>query len=461
MTHIEQTTNSSASLDTIVPGDAAYDDARVVWNGMIDRRPAYILQCRNASDAVAGIAFAKDRGLPISTRGGGHNVAGYAVCDDGVVIDLSLMRSVRIDPARRRAFVDGGARWGDVDQATVSHGLATPGGLISETGVGGLTLSGGIGWLRGTHGLCIDNLMAADVATADGRLVHASENENPELLWALRGGGGNFGVVTQFEFALHPIAPELMFCAPSYPEERAAEILPLWRRFMENAPDGVSSLAEFSTLPDDPSLPVEARGRRVVSLAAVYDGPADEGERVLQPLRSYGEPVVDFSDRMPYLAIQSLYDALFPKGRDRCYWKSLYLSSLEDTIVDAILRGVDARPSDMTFVSIWRFGGAVARVGPDATAFGDRSMPWMLSIDGIWSKSRDDALNIGWVRSFWSSMQRHGTGRVYLNFPGSSEEAEGLVQMTFGKNYARLQEVKRQYDPANLFRMNQNIRPAT
>jgi FAD/FMN-containing dehydrogenase len=450
----------SQALSVIRPDDLSYDDMRVVWNGMIDRKPECIVQCRDVADVIAGVAIATDRGLPISIRCGGHNVAGYAVCEAGVMLDLSAMREVCVDPVKKRTWAQGGARWGDVDKATTPFGLATPGGLISETGVGGLTLSGGIGWLRGKHGLCIDNLMAADVVLANGRVVHASETDNPDLLWALRGGGGNFGVVTQFEFALHPIEPELMFCAPAYPEERAAEILPRWRSFMESAPDEISGLAEFSTLPDDPSLPAEARGRRVISLATVYDGPAEQGERLLEPLRTYGEPLVDFSARMPYLAIQSLYDALFPKGRDRCYWKSLYLRSLDDAAINMVVGEMAARPSEMTFGSIWRFGGAMSRVAPAATAFGDRSMPWMLSIDAIWSTTNDDETNIGWVRRFWSAMQRHSTGRVYLNFPGLGEDNASLVSSAFGDNHARLREVKRRYDTANLFRMNQNIVPA-
>ncbi|MER8583020.1 FAD-binding protein [Mesorhizobium sp. M1423] len=279
------------------------------------------------------------------------------------------------DPGLDRAIVGGGATWADVDAATTPFGRATPGGLISATGVAGLTLSGGIGWLRGTHGLCVDNLVAADVVTAEGRLIRTDETENRDLLWALCGGGGNFGVVVSFEFKLHPIESELMFCSPAYPEGRANEVIVRWRDFMETAPDRLSGLAEFSTLPDDPSLPEHARGRRVVSLAHVYDGPADEGERIVAPLRSFGEPLVDFSGRMPYRTIQSLYDALFPKGRDRCYWKSTYLSRLDDGVIADITRGMAERPSEMTFASIWKFSGDMQRVAEDATAFGDRSMP--------------------------------------------------------------------------------------
>jgi FAD/FMN-containing dehydrogenase len=442
------------------PSHPDYDATRVVWNGMIDRRPALIVRCRNAADVAAAASFARDHHLTVSVRAGGHNVAGYAVCDGGLMIDLSLMNGVRVAPSLDRAIVEGGATWGDVDAATTAFGRATPGGLIAATGVAGLTLSGGIGWLRGTQGLCCDNLMAADVVTAEGKLVRASETENPELLWALRGGGGNFGVVTSFEFRLSPREPELFLCAPAYPEERAREILPLWRDFMATAPDELSGLAEFSTIPSDPAFPEHAWGRRVVTLAHVYDGPARIGEEATAAMRNFGEPLVDFSGALPYRAIQGMYDALFPKGRDRCYWKSTYLRDLGDAVIAEIVAGMAARPSDMTFASIWKFGGAVQRVKADATAFGDRSMPFMLSLDAIWSKPEDDDANIGWVRSLWTRMQRHSTGRLYLNFPGHGE-GETLVRDALGaETYARLQKIKSKYDPENLFRMNQNIVPA-
>lgn len=445
--------------EVLDPSSPSYDAVRVVWNGMIDRRPALIARCRNAADVAASISFARDHGLAIAVRSGGHNVAGYAVCDGGLMIDMSAMNGARVAPGLDRAIVEGGATWGDVDAATTPFNRATPGGLISATGVAGLTLSGGIGWLRGSHGLSCDNLLAADIVTTDGKLVHASETENPELFWALRGGGGNFGVAVSFEFKLHAIEPELMFCGPAYPEERADEIIPLWHDFMKTAPDRLSGLAEFSTLPQDPSIPEHAWGHRVVAFAHVYDGPADEGERVVQPLRSFGEPLVDFSGRMPYRTIQTLYDGLFPKGRDRCYWKSTYLKGLDGDVIHEIMSRMAQRPSEMTFASIWKFGGAVQRVAADATAFGDRSMPFMLSLDAIWSSASDDEANIGWVRKFWDDMQRHSTGRLYLNFPGHGE-GTNLVRDAFGTEaYGRLQKLKRKYDPQNLFRMNQNILP--
>lgn len=445
--------------EILAPPDQAYDAARVVWNAMIDRRPALIARASNAADVIAAVNFARDNGLSIAIRSGGHNVAGYAVCDGGLMLDMTEMNGVRIAPSLTTAHVAGGAHWIDVDAAATPFNRATPGGLISGTGVAGLTLSGGIGWLRGHHGLACDNLIGADVVTADGCLVHCSETENPDLLWALRGGGGNFGVVVNFEFRLHEIEPELMFCGPAYPEERAPEIMRLWRDFMAAAPKGLSGLAEFSTIPNDEAYPEEARGRRVLSLAHVYDGPADEGERIVAPLRNFGTPLVDFSGRMPYRVIQTLYDAIFPKGRDRCYWKSTYLRNLDDHVVDEICAGLSKRPSDMTFSSVWKFAGAMQEVPPDATAFGDRSAPFMLSLDAIWSDARDDEANKGWVRSLWTEMQKHSTGRMYLNFPGLGED-KALVRNALGDGvYARLQQVKRKYDLHNLFHLNQNIEP--
>jgi FAD/FMN-containing dehydrogenase len=445
--------------ELLEPASPGYDAARVVWNAMIDRRPALIARCRNAADVATSVGFARDRGLVIAVRGGGHNVAGYAVCDDGVMIDLSLMNAARVDATLERAHVEGGATWADVDAATAPFGRATPGGLISATGVAGLTLSGGIGWLRGAHGLACDNLIAADVVTAEGRLIRASSSEHPDLLWALRGGGGNFGIVTNFEFKLHPIEPEMFFCGPAYPEERAVEIIRLWRDFMADAPERLSGLAEFSTIPEDDAYPREVWGRRVVALAHVYDGPADEGERVVAPLRNFGSPLIDFSGRMTYPVIQRLYDALFPRGRDRCYWKSTYLRRLDDDVIGEITGWLARRPSEMTYSSIWKFAGAIQRVDADATAFGDRSMPYMFSLDAIWSKPADDAANIRWVREAWAAAQRYSTGRMYLNFPGLGE-GENLVRDAFGADvYTRLQQVKRKYDPDNLFRLNQNISP--
>jgi len=442
------------------PGDPEYDTARGIWNGMIDRRPSLIVRCRGVADVIAAVNFARDHRLLVAVRGGGHGVAGHAVCDGGMMIDLSGMRAVRVDPGARRAWVQGGATWGDVDCETTAFGLATPGGLISTTGVGGLTLSGGVGWLRGTAGLCVDNVISADVVTADGRLLHASETENPDLYWAIRGGGGNFGIVVGFEFRLRPIEPTLMFCAAVYPEDRGAELLALWRDFMIAAPEQVSSLAEFSTIPDDPEYPASARGRRVVALAAVYDGPAGDGEAATAPLRSFGTPLLDLSARMPYRVIQSLYDPLFPKGRDRSYFRSLYLPSLDERAIGDIVSGLDARPSEMTFSSAWYFGDVVRGVAADATAFGDRSQPWLFSIDAIWSRREEDAANIAWARRLWSTMRRYSNGRLYLNFLSANDDPDVVRDGVGRENYAKLARIKAKYDPTNFFRLNQNIAPA-
>ena len=300
------------------------------------------------------------------------------------------------------------------------------------------------------------------MVTADGRLLHASPDENPDLLWALKGGGGNFGVVTGFEFALHPVGPEVMFCAPIYPIETAGKVIRAWRDFLADKNDCITGLAEFSTVAESPDFPEDAWGKRVVTLVAVYAGDAAEGERITQPLRELGGMVTDFSGRMNYCDIQQLFDTLMPAGQYRCYWKSHYLSGLSDDVIDAIVAGNAAPPSPNTLSSIWNFGGATAAVGADETAFGDRSMPWMLSIDSVWPSPADDAANIGWTRDFWQRMRPHSqAGRIYLNFPGMGEEGEDLMRSTFGaKNYARLAAIKAKYDPGNVFRFNQNIEPA-
>ncbi len=451
---------ASVRGEVLPPGAEGYDAARAVWNAMIDRRPAVIVRARDTADVSAAVAFAGARALPVSVRGGGHNVAGHAVGDGAVMIDLSAMRTVSVDPEGRRARVAGGATWGDVDSATQAHGLAAPGGLISDTGVAGLTLSGGIGWLRSRHGLCIDNLVSAEVVTADGRLVRASREENADLLWALKGGGGNFGVVTMFEFALHPVGPTVMFAGPVYPIEAGAGPVRFWRDFLADKHDRVASIVEFSTIPHDPDYPEAAWGRRVYTIAAAYAGDADEGEGLLQPLRELGELVTDFSGQMAYCDMQQLFDSVIPFGRYRCYWKSRYLDGLDDGAIDLMLEGNADPPSPSTLSSIWNFGGATAQVPADATAFGDRSMPWMVSFDSIWSAPDDDQANIAWTRAFWERMQPHAAGgRIYLNFPGLGEDAEDLVRSSYGGNYVRLAAIKQTYDPLNVFRFNQNITP--
>ncbi|HSF95147.1 MAG TPA: FAD-dependent oxidoreductase, partial [Thermohalobaculum sp.] len=372
------------------PGESGYDDARALWNAMIDRHPVVIVRAEGPADVAATVDFARKQGLPVSIKGGGHNVAGHAVCDGGVMIDLSLMRGVRVDPEARRAHVQGGATWGDVDSATQAHGLATPGGLISDTGVAGLTLSGGIGWLRSRHGLCIDNLVSMQVVTADGKLVTASADSHSDLYWALRGGGGNFGVVVDFEFALHPLGPTVMFCAPIYPISAGPGPIRFWRDFVADKGDRIGSLVEFSTVAATADFPQEFWGQRCYTIAAVYAGDADEGERVMQPLREQGKLITDFSGQMDYCEVQKLFDAQTPKGQFRNYWKCHYIAEMSDALIDEALANAVANPSDNSISSLWDLGGAVSSVPAEATALGDRSFGWLYSLDTIWPNAADD-----------------------------------------------------------------------
>ena len=460
MSNATQDNSLEIKGNVLYPGCDAYEEARSVWNAMIDRSPLLIARCLDSQDVASTLAFARQHDHPVSIRGGGHNVAGHAVCDGGVMIDLSGMRTVTVDPEKETAWVAGGATWGDVDVASQAHGLATPGGLISDTGVAGLTLSGGIGWLRSRYGLCIDNMRSVEIVTADGQIRRADEEENADLFWAIRGGGGNFGVITGFEFQLHPLGPEVMFCAPIYALDSGAEPIRFWRDFLADKNDRIGSLIEFSTVPEDDEFPREFWGKQVYTMAAVYAGDAEEGERVMQPLRELAPLVTDFSGRMEYCEIQKLFDAIIPAGQFRCYWKSHYLNGLSDAVIDEILESIATVPSKNSLSSIWNFGGATAGVAADATAFGDRSMPWMFSIDSIWEDATDDDTNINWTREVWGRMQCHSHhGRMYLNFPGQGEEGEKLLQDTYGDNYQRLRKIKTKYDPDNRFRFNQNIRP--
>lgn len=446
----------------LVAGDDGYDAARAVWNAMIDRRPAAIVRPIDTADVRQAILAAVANRLPISIRGGAHNVAGHAVGEGALMLDLSALRAVEVDPEARIARVGGGATWADVDRASQEHGLATPGGLISDTGVGGLTLSGGIGWLRSAHGLAIDNLLAAEVVTADGSIVQATpDGPDADLLWALRGGGGNFGVVTRFDFALHPVGPAVFFSGPVYALEGGAGPIRFWRDFLADKHDQVGSLVEFSTIPATPDFPTDAWGVRVFTVAALFAGDAGEGETLLAPLRDQGPLVTDYSGRMPYTDVQQLFDTVVPYGQHRSYWKSRYLATLDDATIDALLAHNAAPPSPTTLSSIWNFGGATARVPASATAFGDRSMAWMTSFDSIWNDPADDDANIAWTRAGWQAMAPWSTGnRIYLNFPGHGEDA-GLTEAAFGTaNHRRLREIKRRYDPANVFRFNANIEPA-
>jgi FAD/FMN-containing dehydrogenase len=439
------------------PGDPGYDDARTVQNGLIDRQPALVLRASGAADVMRAVGFAREHGLVLSVKGGGHNVAGNATNDGGLVIDLSLMRGVHVDAKTRTARVQGGATWGDLDRETQVFGLATPGGVVSTTGVAGLTLHGGMGHLRSKHGLSLDNLRSVDVVTADGQLRTASADENPDLFWAVRGAGSNFGVITSFEFLLHPVGPTVMLCAPIYALEDAPRVLPKWRDYVATVPDEFTPLAVFWSGP--PGFPEPVVGRPILILAGVYAGPIDEGERVVGPLRELATPLLDLSGPMPYTAVQSAFDPFFPKG-DLYYWKSTYLEQLSDGLLDALCRLAAERPSSRTTMDVWPQRGAAARVGPEETAFGRRP-PYLVAFESTWTDPAETEANIAWARGAYASMQRFAASGIYLNFPGFGEEKEALVRAAYGPNYERLARLKATYDPTNLFRMNLNIAPVT
>lgn len=457
---IEQLTNQIRGR-IVLSESVDYDDVRSVRNGLIDRRPAIIVQCQGAADVVAAVNFARDNNLVVSVRGGGHNVAGNAVNDDGIVIDLSGMRSVFIDLTNRTARAQGGATWSDVDRETQLHGLATPGGVISSTGIGGLSIHGGWGWLRRKHGYSVDNIVSAEIVTSDGQVRSVSATANPDLLWAIKGAGSNFGVITSLEFRLHPVGPIVTLAATAYAIDDASRVLPSWRDYMESAPDDVTSSALFWSVPANEHFPADLHGRTIVVIAAVHAGDLAEGEQLLSPLRNLAEPLLDLSGQLPYTELQSSFDPFFPKGW-LYYWKSLYLNDLSAESMEEIIQLARTRPSKDALIALWHLkGGAASRVEASATAFGRRDRPYLLSLDTTWTDHADTDRCIAWTRNAWDGMQRFGPGGLYLNFAGFGEEKEALVRSAYGDNYDRLVELKTKYDPHNLFRMNQNIRPAS
>jgi FAD/FMN-containing dehydrogenase len=409
---------------------------------------------------IAAVTFARDQGLPISIRCGGHNVSGSAVIDGGVMIDLSPMGGVRVDPEARTVRVQGGAIWGAVDRETQVVGLATPSGYVSTTGVAGFTLGGGYGALRRKYGLTCDNLLSADVVTADGRLVHASSTQHEDLYWALRGGGGNFGVVTSFEFRCHPVGPMIFLCAVMYPFEDASSVLRGWRDFMDAAPEELSSNLLIWSVPAFPAFPEELHERPVVIIATGYPGALEEGERLTMPLRRLATPLLDLSEPMPYTAAQSAFDPFFPMGARRNYWKAIDLDRLDDEVIARIVEAGAARPSPACLIPVWHFGGAMSRVEPTATAFWRRRVPFMVSFDAAWDDPADDERGIAWSRGACDAMRPYSDGGHYVNFPGLGEDGEAQARAAYGGNYERLAAIKAKYDPTNLFRAAVNITPA-
>ena len=434
--------------DLIRPEDDRYDTARAVFNAMVDRRPALIVRCAGVADVMRGVEFVRSHDLPLSIRGGGHSVAGKAVCEGGLMLDLSPMKGIRVDPAERSAEAQAGLTLGEFDHETQAFGLATTLGVVSVTGIAGLTLGGGLGWLNGKHGLACDNLISADVVTADGRLLRTSEVENEELFWGIRGGGGNFGVVTSFEYRLHPVSTVLAG-GLSYPLSKAHEVLRFYHGFASGCPDELSTVA---------SLGVSPEGEGVVSVSVCYCGPAEEGERVLRPLREFGSPLADNIQPMAYTALQSAPDAGFPPGR-RHYWKSSYLKELSDEAIEVMVRFVSEMPSPTTGVGLQQMHGAASRVDPTATAFPHRDEHYDFLILSQWADPAESERNVEWTRSLFEAMEPSFEGGVYVNNLG--DEGEDRVREAYGANYERLLTLKGKYDPTNFFRLNQNIKPPT
>jgi len=431
----------------VAPQDAGYDAARKVWNGRIDRRPALVAFCADQDEVAAAVRFAREHDILVSVRGGGHSCAGTAVCDDALVIDLSPMKTIKVDAAARSARAQGGVLWGELDRATQAFGLAVPGGTDSEVGIAGLTLGGGNGWLMGLHGATCDNLLSADLVMADGNSLAANSSENADLFWALRGGGGNFGIVTSFHYRLHPIGPMVIGGAVTYAYEDALEVLRHFRNFVGSAPD---ALTVYACLLYD-------GGRAVVAIAACYSGPADRADAAVAPLRKWGTIVADQLRWMPYVELQSLFDAARPAGR-RCAMRSNFMAALPDAAIEILIERFSQTPSSLSAVIVEHCHGAIARVAPDATAFGLRSNPFHLEILGFWDPPGGDLVNLRWVESFFADMQPFNAGEVYVN---SLDEGEGQrVRQAYGQNYPRLAALKSRFDPGNFFRCNHNIPPA-
>lgn len=434
----------------LCPGDDHYDDARTIWNAMIDKRPAAIARCETTGDVVAAVNFAREHDLLVSVRGGGHNVAGNAVCDDGLMIDLSLMNKVTIDPGQQRVKVGGGCTLGDVDRATDEHGLAVPAGIVSETGVGGLALGGGVGWLVRKYGMTCDNLVSAEVVTANGKVVIASEHENADLFWGLRGGGGNFGVVTNFEFRAHAVK-DVVAGMIIHPREAARDVYRFYRDFTKTAPLELTAYCAMLSLPD---------GTPVTAVLACYCGSQAESETVLKPLREFGAPIADMLAPMPRVELQTMFDAGFPYG-NRNYWKSTFLEELTDDAIDTLVEHGNRVPSPLSATMIeYYYGGPSSEIGETETAFSHREAQYDLGVVGQWVDAADDETNIQWVRDTYEALEPFGNGRIYANLMGAEQmEQESQLRAAFGVNYDRLVEVKRKYDPTNFFRLNQNIKP--
>jgi len=441
----------------ILPSDGGYDEARQIWNAMIDKRPAIIARCGETRDVVAAVNFARDRGLLLAIRSGGHNIAGNAICDGGLVIDLSKMKPARVDTTARRVTIEAGATLADLDAATQAHGLATPVGINSTTGLAGLTLGGGFGWLSRKHGMTVDNLLSAEVVTAAGEVITASATEHPDLFWALKGGGGNFGVVTRFTFQLHPLGPNVLSGLVVYPFSEAKSVLQQYDKFMAQAPDELSVWTVLRKAPPLPFLPAKVHGHEVVVLAIFYAGDPKKGEPLIAPLRGFGTPVGEHVGVQPYTAWQQAFDPLLTPGA-RNYWKSHNFSKLADGLFDTVIASIKTLPDPQCEIFFGAIGGATTRPAPDAAAYAHRDARYVMNVHGRWANAADDARCVGWARDFFKASAPFASGGVYVNF--LTEDEADRVRMAYGPSYDRLMKIKHTYDPKNLFRVNQNIKPA-
>ncbi len=440
----------------VAPQDPAYDERRQIWNGAIDRRPCLIASCTGTRDVIEAVRFARRHGLPLSVRGGGHNIAGLAVWDGALMVDLSPMKGIHVDEQNRTARAQPGVVWGDYDHETQAFGLASPGGLQSTTGIAGFTLGGGFGWLSRTYGLACDNLVEADVVTADAELVRASADENEDLFWGIRGGGGNFGIVTSFRYELHPVGPEVMCGVAFFPESQAVKVLTFLRDFTPSAPENIFAGCILRTAPAVSFLAPEIHGTRVISLGMFYAGPADEGEAALKPLRTFANPVADTVQRRPYTAWQQILDNGWGPGAKN-YWKAEYLKVPDDDAVETVADHFSRISSPNSDIKLSGLGGVISKTAPEDTAYTHRNAPFILNINTRWETGDPDE-HIGWTRDFWSAMRPHSAGGVYVNFLGQ-EGAERVREAYGPAKFGRLTALKRKYDPTNFFRINQNIPP--
>ena len=448
---------SSFRGQLIRPGEPTYDDQRKIWNGSIDRSPALIARCAGVADVIAAVRFARDAGLVVAVRSGGHSFPGHSLCDGGMVIDLGPMKGIRVDPEARTARAQAGVLLGELDRESQAFGLAVPAGIVTHTGLAGLTLGGGIGWLMRKHGLTIDQLLSVDLITADGEFVKASERENPDLFWGVRGGGGNFGIVTDFEFRLNPVGPIVLAGPIFWPMEESPNVLRFYREWIADAPDELMTIVVHRKAPPLPAVPPELHGKPVVAVACCYGGPVEEGERVVRPLKEFGSPVLDLCAPKPFLAHQAMFDPSFPSGW-WYYFRSCDVAELTDDIIDITFDYSMRIDSPLTAFPIWQMGGAIARVGEGETAFNGRTAGYTFNINAATETAEGFDEEREWVRSFWSALEPYHTS-VYVNF--LMEEGEERIRQAYGtEKYDRLKALKRKYDPHNFFRLNQNIPPS-